>query len=176
MSSKRFGHVASSGTWLPVFRPSIIHSSSPLEWWQDNGHLLPALQQVALFVLSICPHATGAGRTWSRFGEILSSKRCSMLMGRVGLLAYVQYNYRVAQSLTRAPSTQEWTEFLAWLDTLPALPEGVRPGVTSADAAADAAAETDATISSGAEDELAGEASEEEDHARTRGAKRLRGA
>ena len=48
-----------------VFRPSIIHSSSPLDWWQDNGHLLPALQQVALFVLSICPHAAGAERTWS---------------------------------------------------------------------------------------------------------------
>ena len=48
-----------------VFRPSIIPSSSPLDWWQDNGHLLPALQQVALFMLTICPHAAGAERTWS---------------------------------------------------------------------------------------------------------------
>ena len=120
-----------------VFRPSIIHSSNPLDWWQDNGHLLPALQQVALFVLSICPHAASAERTWSRFGEVLSSKRCSMLMGRVGLLAYVQYNYRVASRLARAPVEQEWSEFLAWLDTLPPL-KGVRPGVTTTEAEASA--------------------------------------
>ena len=128
-------------------------------------------------MLSICPHAAGAERTWSRFGEILSSKRCSMLMGRVGLLAYVQYNYRVATQMARAPSTQEWSEFLAWLDTLPALPEGVRPGVTTAEAAADANAE----IGSGSEDELLeGEermGPSEEDGADARavgGAKRLR--
>ena len=120
-----------------IFRPSIIHSTSPLTWWEDNGPLLSALKQVAVLVLSNCLHAAGAERAWSRFGEILSSKRCSMLMGRVGLLAYVQYNYRVASRLARAPVEQEWSEFLAWLDTLPPL-KGVRPGVTTTEAEASA--------------------------------------
>ena len=51
-------------------------------------------------------------------------------MGRVRLLAFVRYNYRMAQQGDRVRAADDWDSFISWLDTLPFLKAGVKPGDT----------------------------------------------
>ena len=87
-----------------------------------------------MLLLSICPHACGCERMgWSVFGGVLSKSRTSLLIGRIGLLAYVRYTYRMAQQRSRTPEADEWDSFMSWLDTLTPLKAGVQPGATDLD-------------------------------------------
>ncbi len=48
--------------------------------------------------------------------HVWSDKRRSLLVGRVGLLVYIYYNYRVLQCDRVAAHSVAWDSFLTWLD------------------------------------------------------------
>ena len=67
------------------------------------------LQGPACKLVSIPPAAIGGERCWSGFAHIWTSKRGRLQVGRVGMLAYFYYNWRVMQRQQAAQATEfDW--------------------------------------------------------------------
>lgn len=93
----------------------------PLLLYERKKEKFPALAAVAERVLAMRPAAAASERVNSAAGANWTARRASLRVGRVGLMVYIYYNWRVlqrGQQSARAPSWEEWFE---WLDTLPPL-------------------------------------------------------
>ena len=75
-----------------------------LAWWEIWGGNCPALQEVALRVLSTVVVTSGAEPNWSIFGFIHSKRRNRLYDGRVEKLVYVYQNMRLLRKRQSAGS------------------------------------------------------------------------
>jgi hAT family C-terminal dimerisation region len=97
--------------WLTAVKPQ--------GFYKQYGEHMQELSQVAQLVLSIPPTAAGGERCFSAIGNIWSDKRATMLTGRVGLLVYIYYNYRVLNRALQPIQREEWDNMIKWLDSMP---------------------------------------------------------
>lgn len=105
------------GLTSTVFDPSI--TDDPLQWWEQWGTKMPQLQDVALRLLCIPATAAGGERTFSVFSGVWRDDRSRLMLGRVGMIAYVYYNSRMIQSSVPIVTAADWDQFAEWVDSLP---------------------------------------------------------
>jgi hypothetical protein len=68
-------------------------------WWKMFGYSTPALQKLAIRLVSQCASATECERNWSTFGFI-HTKVCNRLTyEKLHKLVYVNYNLRIQNSI-----------------------------------------------------------------------------
>jgi hypothetical protein len=72
-----------------------VFSSFPATWWQISGYSTPALQKVAIRLVSQCASATGCERNWSTFAFIHTKVRNCLTYEKLHKLVYVNYNLRI---------------------------------------------------------------------------------
>jgi hypothetical protein len=101
--------------------------TNPVSWWGRQQFGVADLAKVAGKILCLPAAAAGGERCWSAFGQVWTTKRASLLVGRVALLAYIYYNKRVLDhDMLGGASTKDrnwggggWEEWEAYLAALP---------------------------------------------------------
>ena len=94
---------------------------SPLDFWARKRDKMRALAAVAEKVLVIPPSAASSERLNSAAGATWTARRASLRVGRVGLMVYVYYNWRVLQRKANEASAMSWDDWFEWLESLPPL-------------------------------------------------------
>jgi hypothetical protein len=68
-------------------------------WWQIFGYSTPALQKLAMWLVSQCASATGCERNWGTFAFIPTKVRNCLTYEKLHKLIYVNYNLRIQNSI-----------------------------------------------------------------------------
>jgi hypothetical protein len=63
-----------------------------LRYWYGHKEEWPALTRLALSFLSCPPSSVTSERVFSLTGNIVSKKRCALLPGNIGRLAFIKFN------------------------------------------------------------------------------------
>ena len=71
-----------------------VNSQDLLDYWYHYKDEWPALTRHALSYLSCPPSSVTSERVFSRTGSIVSKKRCALLHGNIGRLAFIKFNYK----------------------------------------------------------------------------------
>ncbi len=65
-----------------------------LNYWYRHKSEWPALTRLALSYLSCPPSSVTSERVFSLTGNIVSKKRCALLPGNIGRLAFIKFNHK----------------------------------------------------------------------------------
>jgi hypothetical protein len=68
-------------------------------WWQMFSYSTPALQKLAIRLVSQCASATECERNWSTFAFIHTKVRNRLTYEKLHKLVYVNYNLRIQNSI-----------------------------------------------------------------------------
>jgi hypothetical protein len=68
-------------------------------WWEMFGYSTPALQKLAIRLVSHCASTTGCERNWSTFTFIHTKVRNRLTYKKLHKLVYVNYNLRIQNSI-----------------------------------------------------------------------------
>ncbi len=85
---------------------------APYAWWKQYGKdACPALQPIAVKLLSLSASASGCEQNWSSFGYVHSDSRNRLTTKRANDLVWLYSNLRLAQrtqSLEQQDMAQPW--------------------------------------------------------------------
>ena len=80
---------------LPVRSPDGKANLEELtRYWYRHKNEWPALTRLALSYLSCPPSSVTSERVFSLAGNIVAKKRCALLPGNIGKLAFIKFNYK----------------------------------------------------------------------------------
>lgn len=80
---------------LPVRSPDGKANLEELRgYWYRHKNEWPALTRLALSYLSCPPSSVTSERVFSLAGNIVTKKRCALLPGNIGKLAFIKFNYK----------------------------------------------------------------------------------
>jgi hypothetical protein len=68
-------------------------------WWEMLGYSTPALQKLAISLISQCASATGCEQNWSTFAFIYTKVRNRLTYEKLYKLVYVNYNLRIQNNI-----------------------------------------------------------------------------
>lgn len=90
------------------------------EWWEMFGSHLPALQKLAMRVLTAPVSASAGERNWSAYKHIISDTRTRMTSEHAEQLVYVYWNSRVLSKTMNSLKPKEAFEWdqdsIAWMN------------------------------------------------------------
>ena len=89
-----------------------VNSQDLLDYWYHHKDEWPALTRLALSYLSCTPSSVTSERVFSRTGSIVSKKRCALLPGNIGRLAFIKFNYKKFEKLHSSSRTLVRTPLL----------------------------------------------------------------
>ena len=77
---------------IPVRSPDgKINAQDLLDYWYRHKNEWPALTHLALSYLSCPPSSVTSERVFSLTGNIVTKKRCTLLPGNIGRLAFIKF-------------------------------------------------------------------------------------
>ena len=80
---------------IPVRSPDgKINAQDLLDYWYRHKNEWPALTHLALSYLSCPPSSVTSERVFSLTGNIVTKKRCALLPGNIGRLAFIKFNHK----------------------------------------------------------------------------------
>lgn len=88
-------------------------------WWDNFGTRLPALQKLAMRVLTAPVSSSAGERNWSAYNHVISERRTRLTSERAKQLVYIYTNSRVLKKnmLSFSKEAFEWDEVsMAWLN------------------------------------------------------------
>ncbi|KAJ1287784.1 hypothetical protein BS78_02G037200 [Paspalum vaginatum] len=85
----------------------------PAKWWGNYGTQVPALQKMAIRILSLTASASGCERNWSCFEGIHTKKRNMLTYERVENLVFVQFNSLHTKKKVKANNNNKVDPLLA---------------------------------------------------------------
>lgn len=69
--------------------PVLPRNENPLQWWKNNSHVFPSLQQVARVYLSTVATSVPSERLFSKAGELISAKRNRIKPKNVNMILFL---------------------------------------------------------------------------------------
>ncbi|KAJ1259807.1 hypothetical protein BS78_10G184300 [Paspalum vaginatum] len=85
----------------------------PAKWWENYGTQVPALQKMAIRILSLTASASGCERNWSCFEGIHTKKRNMLTCERVENLVFVRFNSLHTKKKVKANNNNKVDPLLA---------------------------------------------------------------
>ena len=71
---------------------------NPLEWWKSREGSLPLLAEVAKSTLCVPGTSVPSERVFSKSGQLLNKKRCSLTSKNVDMMIFLNKNYEFKHS------------------------------------------------------------------------------
>lgn len=93
--------------------PSAANNTSPLTWWQLNGHRFPGLQQVTLVVLAVPARSTPVERQFSVARLVFTKKRARLSADHIDMLFFLHQNRCALESLSLGSELQDGKQVAA---------------------------------------------------------------
>lgn len=82
------------GTYSTAFVQNTIKTLPSIIWWKTNNSD-PKLSSIAVDILSMRPTSSATERTFSKYGNVHTTKRNRLLTDRARMLTYISFNLKV---------------------------------------------------------------------------------